>query len=267
MFNRVLLAFFIYYSTSFAITNFISDYDIIDIRPMDTKSNVIIIPVITNRVVTNKRVDTNTKSTNKMPKEYKHSLGLDFGTAIYSMISAPLAVNLSFEQKDGSHDNALSGKFGFRFTYNYNLFKKIDIDATLGVYMLSAAYTNSKSFFNSDVYAIPFSLGIRFYFNKHGNSSGFFLLPKIGGTLFFTKGLLYKGNEYIEGLLAYNRDTFVFDRYLSLELGFRIDISRSLGIDSGPRPFFDISILDIGFSYISIFRIVPLPRLAIGILF
>ena len=50
-------------------------------------------------------------------------------------------------------------------------------------------------------------------------------------------------------------------------MGFRIDISRNLGINNGVRAFIDISIVDFGVSYSYLFRFVPLPRLAIGILF
>ena len=88
-------------------------------------------------------------------------------------------------------------------------------------------------------------------------------MPKLGGTLFITQG-----KEYQKSTMSYtNLNSNIFDFYVSGEIGFRIDISRGLGINSGVRPFFDISIIDIGFSYKSIIRVVPLPRFAIGILF
>ncbi len=266
-----ILTFSIY---SFAQNNFISDYNIIDIKPLESKTNIIMPPPIdrdrleaTNKVLQEpppKRVSTNVLNG---LDTHTHSFGLDFGTTIFSMVSAPLAVNLSYEQKNGSTDSALKGKFGFRFTYTYRFAEKIELDATIGTYMVSAFYTNDKSFFNSDVYAIPFSAGVRIYYNKDDNASGFFLLPKAGGTIFITKATLYKGSTYIEGLLPFNRDAFVFDKYVALEFGFRIDLSRTWGIYSGIRPFIDISILDFGFSSVYLLRAVPLPRFSIGILF
>ena len=50
-------------------------------------------------------------------------------------------------------------------------------------------------------------------------------------------------------------------------MGFRIDLSRGMGIDTGVRPFIDISLLDIGLSYTYLLRFIPLPRIAIGVLF
>ena len=270
----ILVLLLIYSVFSFAQNNFISDYDIIDIKPLESKTNIIIAPPIDKD-----RLEATNKALQETPKQevstnilnglntHIHSFGLDFGTTIFSMISAPLAVNLSYEQKNGATDSALKGKFGFRLTYTYRFSDKIELDATIGTYMVSSFYTNSKSFFNSDVYAIPFSAGVRIYYNKDTNASGFFLLPKAGGTLFITKATLYKGSTYIDGLLPFNRDTFVFDKYVALEMGFRIDLSRAWGIYSGIRPFIDISILDIGFSSVYLFRAVPLPRFSIGILF
>ena len=50
-------------------------------------------------------------------------------------------------------------------------------------------------------------------------------------------------------------------------MGFRIDISRSFGLTSGVRPFIDISIMDVGVSFVYALRFVPLPRFSVGIFF
>lgn len=244
--------------------NFIMDYNLIDIIPLE--------PEKTNFIISNDNQNnnkTNNKTNNKNNYEdssnsHKHSLGIDFGTTIFSMFTAPLLVNSIFKQPENSPKQTLNGKFGLRLTYTYRILPKLDLDATLGFYIMNAYYTNknSTSHYFGETYGIPLSFGLRFYFNKKNRASGFFILPKIGATILITKG-----NEYKNGLIIKNKNDILFDFHTAFEMGFRIDISRNLGINSGVRAFIDISIVDFGVSYSYLFRFVPLPRLAIGILF
>ena len=240
--------------------NFIMDYNLIDIIPLE--------PEKTNFIISNNN-QTNNKNNNKNNYEdssnsHKHSLGIDFGTTIFSMLTAPLLVNSIFKQPKNSPKQTLNGKFGLRLTYTYRILPKLDLDATLGFYIMNTYYTNknSTSYYFGETYGIPLSFGLRFYFNKKNRASGFFILPKIGATILITKG-----NEYKNGLIIKNKNDILFDFHTAFEMGFRIDISRNLGINSGVRAFIDISIVDFGVSYSYLFRFVPLPRLAIGILF
>ena len=240
--------------------NFIMDYNLIDIIPLE--------PEKTNFIISNNN-QTNNKNNNKNNYEdssnsHKHSLGIDFGTTIFSMFTAPLLVNSIFKQPENSPKQTLNGKFGLRLTYTYRILPKLDLDATLGFYIMNAYYTNknSTSYYFGETYGIPLSFGLRFYFNKKNRASGFFILPKIGATILITKG-----NEYKNDLIIKNKNDILFDFHTAFEMGFRIDISRNLGINSGVRAFIDISIVDFGVSYSYLFRFVPLPRLAIGILF
>ncbi len=240
--------------------NFIMDYNLIDIIPLE--------PEKTNYIVSNNN-QTNNQTNNKNNYEdssnsHKHSLGIDFGTTIFSMFTAPLLVNSIFKQPENSPKQTLNGKFGLRLTYTYRILPKLDLDATLGFYIMDAYYTNknSTSYYFGETYGIPLSFGLRFYFNKKNRASGFFILPKIGATILITKG-----NKYENGLIIKNKNDILFDFHTAFEMGFRIDISRNLGINSGVRAFIDISIVDFGVSYSYLFRFVPLPRLAIGILF
>lgn len=240
--------------------NFIMDYNLIDIIPLE--------PEKTNFIISNDNQNNN-KTNNKNNYEdssnsHKHSLGIDFGTTIFSMFTAPLLVNSIFKQPENSPKQTLNGKFGLRLTYTYRILPKLDLDATLGFYIMNAYYTNknSTSYYFGETYGIPLSFGLRFYFNKKNRASGFFILPKIGATILITKG-----NEYKNGLIIKNKNDILFDFHTAFEMGFRIDISRNLGINSGVRAFIDISIVDFGVSYSYLFRFVPLPRLAIGILF
>lgn len=240
--------------------NFIMDYNLIDIIPLE--------PEKTNFIISNNNQNNN-KTNNKNNYEdssnsHKHSLGIDFGTTIFSMFTAPLLVNSIFKQPENSPKQTLNGKFGLRLTYTYRILPKLDLDATLGFYIMNAYYTNknSTSYYFGETYGIPLSFGLRFYFNKKNRASGFFILPKIGATILITKG-----NEYKNDLIIKNKNDILFDFHTAFEMGFRIDISRNLGINSGVRAFIDISIVDFGVSYSYLFRFVPLPRLAIGILF
>lgn len=240
--------------------NFIMDYNLIDIIPLE--------PEKTNFIISNNN-QTNNKNNNKNNYEdssnsHKHSLGIDFGTTIFSMLTAPLLVNSIFKQPENSPKQTLNGKFGLRLTYTYRILPKLDLDATLGFYIINTYYTNKNStlYYFGETYGIPLSFGLRFYFNKKNRASGFFILPKIGATILITKG-----NEYKNGLIIKNKNDILFDFHTAFEMGFRIDISRNLGINSGVRAFIDISIVDFGVSYSYLFRFVPLPRLAIGILF
>ena len=240
--------------------NFIMDYNLIDIIPLE--------PEKTNFIISNDN-QTNNKTNNKNNYEdssnsHKHSLGIDFGTTLFSMLTAPLLVNSIFKQPENSPKQTLNGKFGLRLTYTYRILPKLDLDATLGFYIMNTYYTNnnSTSYYFGETYGIPLSFGLRFYFNKKNRASGFFILPKIGATILITKG-----NKYENGLIIKNKNDILFDFHTAFEMGFRIDISRNLGINSGVRAFIDISIVDFGVSYSYLFRFVPLPRLAIGILF
>lgn len=240
--------------------NFIMDYNLIDIIPLE--------PEKTNFIISNNN-QTNNQTNNKNNYEdssnsHKHSLGIDFGTTIFSMFTAPLLVNSIFKQPENSPKQTLNGKFGLRLTYTYRILPKLDLDATLGFYIMNTYYTNknSTSHYFGETYGIPLSFGLRFYFNKKNRASGFFILPKIGATILITKG-----NEYKNGLIIKNKNDILFDFHTAFEMGFRIDISRNLGINNGVRAFIDISIVDFGVSYSYLFRFVPLPRLAIGILF
>lgn len=236
--------------------NFIMDYNLIDIIPLE--------PEKTNFIISNNNKTNNKNNYEDSSNSHKHSLGIDFGTTIFSMFTAPLLVNSIFGQPKNSPKQTLNGKFGLRLTYTYRILPKIDLDATLGFYIMNTYYTNknSTSHYFGETYGIPLSFGLRFYFNKKNRASGFFILPKIGATILITKG-----NEYKNDLIIKNKNDILFDFHTAFEMGFRIDISRNLGINSGVRAFIDISIVDFGVSYSYLFRFVPLPRLAIGILF
>lgn len=210
----------------------------------------------------NNTANDNTLNTNNALSSHRHSIGVNFGSTVFYMLLAPSVVNLLLPSKN-SENLKLHGTFGLDLTYTFRIAEKIDLNVDTGFYAMKTYYDNDKTTYNGNVYGLGLSIGGRFYFNNKDRASGFFLMPKIGATLFITHN-----NEYIKETSSYtNRTTYIYDFYASGEIGFRIDMSRGLGINSGIRPFFDISILDIGCSYNHIIRLVPLPRFAIGILF
>ena len=214
---------------------------------------------ISNNVIDNNAVN-NIKQENGI-ESHRHSVVVNLGNTIFYMLEAPTLVNLLLPSND-PYNPKLQGTFGLDLTYTYRASEKIDVNFDAGLYTMKTYYNNANATYNGDVYGLGFSIGGRFYFNKKDRASGFFIMPKVGTTLFITKG-----NEYKNDGSIVNRDTYIWDFYASGEFGFRIDISRGLGVDKGVRPFLDISIMDVGYSYNYIFRFVLLPRFAIGILF
>ncbi|WP_300370348.1 hypothetical protein [Brachyspira sp.] len=209
----------------------------------------------------------------------KHSLGVDFGTTLFSMGTIPIITDLVFKPKEGANGKVYDGKFGIRLSYNYTYLPKQSLDVTLGFYAFDTHHGTSgkpitdnsgniinsptlTKFYDGSTIAIPASIGVRFYFNKDNTASGFFLLPKVGMTTFIVNGKELRD----DGSIRY-KTTSVFDFYISGEMGFRIDLFAKIGSDWEVRPFIDISLLDLGYSFTPGIRIIPLPRLAIGILF
>ena len=215
---------------------------------------------ISNNVIDNNAVN-NIKQENGI-ESHRHSVGVNFGNTIFYMLEAPALVNLLLPSNDPNNPK-LQGTFGLDLTYTYRASEKIDLNVDAGLYTMKTYYDNSSTRYNGSVYGLGLSIGGRFYFNKKDRASGFFIMPKVGTTLFITHGNNYNktSNSTVK------KDSYIWDFYASGEFGFRIDVSRGLGINSGVRPFFDISIIDIGYSYNHIFRFVLLPRFAIGILF
>lgn len=218
--------------------------------------------IVVDKNLNNNNTTVNTNNINDALSSHRHSIGMNFGPTIFYMLIAPSVFNLLMPPNDNGNLK-LQGDFGLDLTYTFRAAEKIDINVDAGFYAMKTYYNNTSAEYNGNVYGLGLAIGGRFYFNGKDRASGFFLMPKVGTTLFITQG-----RELQKDTSTYtNRNTNIWDFYISGEMGFRIDISRGLGVNSKIRPFFDISILDIGFSYRSIIRIVPLPRFAIGILF
>ena len=258
MIKKLLICFlFLYSSAVFAQSDFIMNYDVIDIVPSDKIPSYV--------TLTNDKNAEILLFENGL-KSHRHSLGIDFGTTLFITTTRPILFSLPFQIVKNAKQQNFEGKFGFRLTYTYRIMNKMELDIDLGNYIASSFMTNITNPKFTETYSIPLSVGMRFYFNKRNRASGFFLMPKVGATINIDKTKEYSTNE--AGIVnKINKDRIYFDAYIAGEMGFRIDLSRSMGIDTGVRPFIDISLLDIGLSYTYLIRFIPLPRIAVGVLF
>ena len=198
----------------------------------------------------------------------RHAVGIDFGTTFYSTVSLPFVGNLLFKSQNGLNDELFKGGFGIGFTYNYAYLPKQAIDAYLGIYNFSSYYngtitingsTDYQKSYKADVIVIPASIGVRFYFNKSNRDNGFFLLPKIGMNILAVNGKDYSADK--EELSA------IVNFYISGEMGFKIDMFTKKGANWPVRPFIDISLIDLGYSFTHGLRFIWLPRIAVGVTF
>ena len=210
-------------------------------------------------------------------QEYpKHSAGVDFGTTLFSTVTLPLVFDNIYKPKEGAAGKKVDGKYGIRLTYNYAYLPNQALDISIGAYGFDTHYGDnepvkndlgeiissgiSKEMQNGSIFAIPASLGVRFYFNKENKPNGFFLLPKLG----FTAMIINAKNINENNNISY-KTTSVTDFYIAGELGWKIDLFQNN--DWPVAPFIDISLLDVGYSFTHFIRFVPLPRFAVGLYF
>ena len=93
---NIIILTLIFSALAFSQSNFM-DYNIIDIKPIETN---IVVPFITNlqtnRIFSNSLFRPGTNIYND-DFTHRHSLGIDFGTTIFSMFTAPSLVNLTLK--------------------------------------------------------------------------------------------------------------------------------------------------------------------------
>lgn len=247
----------------------------------------------------------------------KHSISLDFGPTLTSVGYLNIA-NLFVKQPDGVQKKMFSGTFGIGFNYHYILVEKIDLEAHLGIntflfYFYEGFHPPMPNidfgvdkpgevdkYFLTRFVDIPISFGARFYLTKNKNSR-FFITPKVGGNIILSMDKVETmrisinnpdGSKDFLYRVETNQNVFNAALFVSAEIGFRIDINIKKLNDKGIKPFFDISIIDLGyyiFPYYSkkyVFgeseqvansvgqyapllnlRVVPLPKIAFGVSF
>ena len=157
----------------------------------DDISNIVVDKNMQNKITNNNAIDS-----------HRNSIGINFGPTIFYMLVSPSVANLIMP-KNSNGNLKLQGDFGLDLTYTFRLVEKIDINVDAGFYSMKTYYNNSKAEYNGNVYGLGFSIGGRFYFNGKDRASGFFLMPKIGTTLFITQG-----KELQKSTLTYfNRNT------------------------------------------------------------
>lgn len=173
--------------------------------------------------------------------------GLNFGPTLWMGIFDRLAGSDVFPLENMliKGDADLTGKdikkkhwaFGLGFSYDFAPldFMSVGLDIGFAVGQLSVA-DNKVS-----LYTIPWSLNVKFFVFKKA-PFGFFLSPRFGGTAFKASG---SGVEVLANGTAELRSHGGF--YLSLELGWRIQLFPKRSANWPVQVGIDISLFDIGY--------------------
>ncbi|PTY41510.1 hypothetical protein [Brachyspira hampsonii] len=182
--------------------------------------------------------------------DYMHGrslFGINFGPTLYAG-SFDLAVGL---MEPMVHDliNSFAGgnvgdyvdtklkhyAFGLGFSYDFAPLDFMTVGLDIGFSVGELKMDKYDVAFST----VPWSLNVKFFFGKKA-PFGFFLSPRIGGT-----ALSISGNALKEGGLSdiYSHGGF----YMSVELGWRIQLFPKTGADWPVQVGIDISLFDIGY--------------------
>ena len=236
----------------------------------------------------------------------RNIIGLNFMPAI-----GTLALNLGLDYIISDNINNEVGKysdksahtkfsgFGILFNYDFTISRYISLGIESGFAKSSFDFNIEGDAGNLylDYNTISYALGIKF-FPKGKAPWGFYLYPKFGGTILNFKATSESDvNELVDNptdLLPNEILDKTFNShgiYLSLEVGWRIQLFPKIGKDWPVQVGIDIALFDIGYyltswgasdiinsfggagtipsqyEYISRIRLLPMPRLGFSILF
>ena len=180
--------------------------------------------------------------------DYMHGrslFGINFGPTLYAGIFDNLIgvldiANLVIQSGGDTTGRNLNSKnyaFGLGFSYDFAPvnFMTVGLDIGFSVGEISAG--EDRITFST----IPWSLNVKFFFWKNA-PFGFFLSPRIGGTALRANG--YGPNIEANGITSlYSHGGF----YLSLELGWRIQLFPKTGANWPVQVGIDISLFDFGY--------------------
>ncbi len=182
--------------------------------------------------------------------DYMHGrslFGINFGPTLYAGLfdigiglAEPTIQNIIDNMTQGMANDYIDTKlkhyaFGLGFSYDFAPldFMTVGLDIGFSVGQLKIdRYDISFS-------TVPWSLNVKFFFGKNA-PYGFFLSPRIGGT-----AVSMSGSALREAGIAdiYSQGGF----YLSLELGWRIQLFPKTGANWPVQIGIDISLFDIGY--------------------
>ncbi|WP_297205972.1 hypothetical protein [uncultured Brachyspira sp.] len=182
--------------------------------------------------------------------DYMHGrslFGINFGPTLYAGLfdigiglAEPTIQKTINDMTQGQADNYIDTKlkhyaFGLGFSYDFAPLNFMTVGLDIGFSVGQIKMDKYDIAFST----IPWSLNVKFFFGKNA-PFGFFLSPRIGGT-----ALSISGSALREASIAdiYSHGGF----YLSLELGWRIQLFPKTGADWPVQVGLDISLFDIGY--------------------
>lgn len=177
---------------------------------------------------------------------YGRSLfGINFGPTLYAGIFDNLVQFVSVDKMvtQGGGDTTgtdLSLKhyaFGLGFSYDFAPLDFMTVGLDIGFSVGELKSGENRISFST----VPWSLNVKFFFWKNA-PFGFFLSPRIGGTALRVNG--YGQNIVANGITSlYSHGGL----YLSLELGWRIQLFPKMGANWPVQVGLDISLFDLGY--------------------
>lgn len=182
--------------------------------------------------------------------DYMHGrslFGINFGPTLWAGIIDriagsdlfPLGDMLTWEGADLTGINVKKKHyvFGLGFSYDFAPLNFMSIGLDIGFSVGQMQVADYKISF----YTVPWSLNVKFFVYKKA-PFGFFLSPRFGGTAFkaYGSGIEILANGVTE---LHSHGGF----YLSLELGWRIQLFPKRGANWPVQAGIDISLFDIGY--------------------
>lgn len=161
---------------------------------------------------------------------------LDIGIGLYESSVQTSINDISSGQANNYIDTQLKHyAFGLGFSYDFAPKDFMTIGLDIGFAVGEAKIDR----YNITFYTVPWSLNVKFFFWRNA-PFGFFLSPRIGGT-----ALSISGNAFREGGMSdiYSHGGL----YLSVELGWRIQLFPKTGANWPVQIGIDISLFDIGY--------------------
>ncbi|WP_157150741.1 hypothetical protein [Brachyspira sp. SAP_772] len=180
--------------------------------------------------------------------DYMHGrslFGINFGPTLYAGIFDNLINVLNIDQIVTAGGGDTTGQdlrtkhyaFGLGFSYDFAPLDFMTVGLDIGFSVGEISGGGNKITFST----IPWSLNVKFFFWKNA-PFGFFLSPRFGGTALRANG--YGPNIDANGVTSlYSNGGF----YLSLELGWRIQLFPKMGADWPVQIGLDISLFDLGY--------------------
>lgn len=180
--------------------------------------------------------------------DYMHGrslFGINFGPTLYAGLFDIGVRFLNIDKMVTSGGGDTSGTdlrskhyaFGLGFSYDFAPVNFMTVGLDIGFSVGEIKAGEDKITFST----IPWSLNVKFFFWKNA-PFGFFLSPRIGGTALRANG--YGPNIEANGITSlYSHGGF----YLSLELGWRIQLFPKTGANWPVQVGIDISLFDLGY--------------------